>query len=266
MIDLDLLKLQAVKTGLGIKYLAKEERISLLLQQLHELFPKESLVLKGGTALNRGYLFATKKGRFSEDIDIDYQKHQGLNGKIQDISEIMKTIEDFTIGKPRLLHRTLRFDCQYVNQLTEKDRVQIEFYLSEKKEARPPKEILLQSQYLPVSATLFSVYDFEELIAQKLVSLYRRMEGKDIYDLFYGLEVHVDLQQVFTSLSTLFHHYHITTEQNKFFYDLVQRLQNAETNARYIGNATNHFIPKSLRPNWMVFIRGLQDKINQRFL
>lgn len=78
MIDLDMLKLQAVKTGLGIKYLSQEERISVILKQLNQLFSDGNIVLKGGTAFNRGYLYATKKGRFSEDIDLDYRKHTPL--------------------------------------------------------------------------------------------------------------------------------------------------------------------------------------------
>ena len=61
MIDLDMLKLQAVKTGLGIKYLSKEERISILLSQLNEIF-QDDIILKGGTALNRGYLYSMQRG------------------------------------------------------------------------------------------------------------------------------------------------------------------------------------------------------------
>ncbi len=54
MIDLDMLQLQAVKTGLGVKYLSKEEQISILLKQLNEIFSDDDVILKGGTAFNRG--------------------------------------------------------------------------------------------------------------------------------------------------------------------------------------------------------------------
>jgi len=263
MIDLDMLKLQAIKTGLGIKYLSKEERISILLTQLNEIFP-DDVVLKGGTAFNRGYLYSTQKGRFSEDIDLDYCKHKSLDDKIKHIKTMMKKINEFDVSPPRILHRMLRFDCQYINQLGEKDRVQVEFYLSEKKPALPPQRILLQSQYMPVSATLFSVYSLEDLLAQKLITLFSRKEGKDIYDVFYGLDLPFKENVMKDALSKLFIHYHINLKYPDFIKELIKKIDEMQSNSSYIGNATNHFIPHNLRPNWAVFIRMLKEKIIQR--
>jgi uncharacterized protein len=131
MMDLDMLQLLAVKTGLGIKYLSKEERISMLLVQLNELMNND-IILKGGTALNRGYLYPIKRGRFSEDIDLDFIKHVNIDEKMKDIKKNIKKINEFSVSKPRILYRTLRFECEYVNQIDEKDKIQIEFYVSEK--------------------------------------------------------------------------------------------------------------------------------------
>jgi len=89
MIDLDMLQLQAVKTGLGINYLAKEEKISQLLTQLHELF-SDTVVLKGGTAVNRVFLQPHNRGRFSEAIDLDYRTGQTLQQKMNQIQTTMK--------------------------------------------------------------------------------------------------------------------------------------------------------------------------------
>lgn len=263
MIDLDMLKLQAIKTGLGIKYLSKEERISILLTQLNEIFP-DDVVLKGGTAFNRGYLYSIQKGRFSEDIDLDYCKHKSLDDKIKHIKTMMKKINEFDVSKLRILHRTLRFDCQYINQLDEKDRVQVEFYLSEKKPALPPKRILLQSQYVLGNATLFSVYSLEDLLAQKLITLFSRKEGKDIYDLFYGLDLVFKEKILRDAVSKLFIHYHINLEYPDFIKELIKKIDEMQSNSSYIGNATNHFIPHNLRPNWAIFIRMLREKIMQR--
>ena len=260
MIDLDMLKLQAIKTGLGIKYLSKEERISILLSQLNEIF-QDDVILKGGTALNRGYLYSMQRGRFSEDIDLDYCKHKSLDDKIRHIKNAMKKINEFDVSLPRILHRTLRFDCQYVSQLDEKDRVQVEFYLSNKKSPKEGQQILLQSQYLPVSATLFYVYSLEYLLAQKLITLYRREEGKDIYDLFYGLDLTFNKKILQDALSTLFIHYHINLNYPNFIQQLIKKIDKIHSNSHYIGNATNHFIPRNLRPDWDVFIRMLKEKI-----
>ncbi|MBU0497730.1 MAG: nucleotidyl transferase AbiEii/AbiGii toxin family protein [Candidatus Thermoplasmatota archaeon] len=258
--DLDMLRLQAVKTGLGIKYLSKEERISILLAQLNELFP-DDVILKGGTAFNRGYLYSMKRGRFSEDIDLDYYKYTPLDDTIKQIKNKMNKITEFDVSLPRILHRTLRFDCQYVNQLDEKDRVQVEFYLSKKKSAKPGQKMLLQSQYVPVSATLFIVYSLEDLIAQKLITLYSREEGKDMYDLFYGLDLTYDEKIVQDALSKLFIHYHINQTYPTFIKELIKKIDKMHTNLQYIANSTNHFIPRNLRPNWDVFMRMLKEKI-----
>ena len=263
MIDLDMLKLQAVKTGLGIKYLSKEEKISTLLIQLNEIFP-DAVVLKGGTALNRGYLYPIQRGRFSEDIDLDYCKHKSLDDKIKHTKTAMKKINEFNVLPPRILHRTLRFDCLYVNQLDEKDRVQVEFYLSEKKPATSPQKILLQSQYIPVSATLFPVYSLEDLLGQKLIALYGRKEGKDIYDIFYSLDLKFNKKVLQDALSNLFIHYHISLEYPDFIQELIRKLDEMLSNSYYIGNAANHFIPRNLRPDWDIFIRMLKEKIIQR--
>ena len=265
MIDLEMLKLQALKTGLGIKYLSKEERVSHLLKQLDEIFSDKNIVLKGGTALNRGYLYQQKKGRFSEKIDLDYIEEISLDKKIKIIKKNMNKIVDYKIDKPRLLHRTLRFDCIYTNQIEEKDRVKVEFYLSKKNKIANFKKILLQSQYLPVEATNFQVYFFEELLAQKLIALYRRTEGKDIYDLFYGLELEFDKKEVYDSLKNLFNHYHMDLNRKEFFEKIIHKIKEMEKNSKYVGNSTNHFIPKKLRPNWKIFIRDLNDKIKNIF-
>jgi uncharacterized protein len=263
MMDIAMLQLQAAKTGLGIKYLAKEERISLLLQQLHERFG-ESIVLKGGTALNRGYLQSSDKGRFSEDIDLDYAKHQSLDTKITFIRKEMQTIQEFSVSSPRLLHQTARFDCRYTNQLNEQDRVQVEFYLSERPPSRPPRTMLLQSQYAPSQATLFSVYSLEELLAMKLVTLYRRSEGKDIYDVFYGLDLDFNKSEVMEICADLLAYYHEKKTYEEFVQALLDKVAELQRNAKDIGNSTNHFIPTRLRPNWPIFIATLSEKIHDK--
>jgi predicted nucleotidyltransferase component of viral defense system len=262
MIDLDMLRLQAAKTGLGIKYLSKEEQISILLIQLHELFP-DNVVLKGGTALNRGYLQSQQKGRFSEDIDLDYILKQPLDTKITRIKTIMQKLSEFIVSPPRIHHHTLRFDCQYTNQLDEKDRVQVEFYLDKKKPAVRPQMILLQPQYIPAPGTLFKVYSLDDLLAQKLMALYNRGEGKDIYDVFYVLDMPFKKNIVKNALSDLLIYHHIKLEYGNFLKDLIKKVDTLQSNAQYIGNSTNHFIPRSLRPDWVVFIRTLQEKITQ---
>ncbi|WP_297127357.1 hypothetical protein [Thermococcus sp.] len=56
--------------------------------------------------------------------------------------------------------------------------------------------------------------------------------------------------------------YHI---EGDFWDGLINRLSQAKKNARQIGNSTNHFIPKTLRPNWEELIESLRFRIEELF-
>jgi predicted nucleotidyltransferase component of viral defense system len=254
--DEEMLRYLAAKTGLGLNYIAKEERISFLLSQLWEIFG-EKAILKGGTALNRVYLAKIGAARFSEDIDIDYFNGD-LSTAVEEIKEGMKLVEGFDVKGPRTLHGTFRFDCYYKNPLGNRDRVKVEFYLS-----RPPyvetKIELIKSPFVSEYPTMFRVYSFEDLLAKKLAALYNRTEGKDIYDSFHALNMEFDKGKLETALKLTLEFYHIGNRG--FRNDLIRKLDYAKKNALYIGNSTNHFIPRSLRPNWVEMIESLKLRI-----
>ena len=88
------------------------------------------MILKGGTALNRVYLSKLNVSRFSEDTDLDYFGNGDLNERIKTVEAKVKRIKDFNVLGPKILHRTLRFDCHYTNELGNQDRVGLELYLS----------------------------------------------------------------------------------------------------------------------------------------
>ena len=258
--DIEMLRYISAKTGLGLNYISKDEKISYLLTQLQEIFG-EKLVLKGGTALNRVYLSKKGVSRFSEDIDVDYFGSEALNNKIENIKRKMKNITDFEVKGPRILHRTLQFDCYYVNELGNRDRVMLEIYLSE-----PPylnrQQSLVKSPFIDTHPTIFSVYSLEDLFARKMVALYNRTEGKDIYDIFHTLSFDFKREYFEKSLSMNLKFYKI---KGNFYQGLIEKLNESEKNARYIGNSTNHFIPIDLRPNWRVLIITLKKELLNLF-
>ncbi|MBO8181885.1 MAG: hypothetical protein H0Z28_03715 [Archaeoglobus sp.] len=49
--------------------------------------------------------------------------------------------------------------------------------------------------------------------------------------------------------------------ERSLFKDLIEKLDEAKKNAKYIGNSANHFIPKNLRPNWIEIIESLKAEI-----
>ncbi len=251
------LKYTAARTGLGLNYVDKEEKISLLLSQLWEIFG-EKAILKGGTALSRVYLAKIGAARFSEDIDIDYF-NSNVEASAKEVIDGMKNIKGFSVKGPRILHRTFRFDCYYTNTLGNRDRVKVEFYLS-----RPPyieaRVELVKSPFIDSYPTMFRVYSTEDLLAKKIVALYNRMEGKDIYDLFHALSMEFDMDKFLKALELTTKFYHI---EGDFWNELTVKLAQAKKNASQIGNSTNHFIPKTLRPNWEELIESLRFMIEE---
>ena len=252
MADPEILRYLAAKTGLGLKYLSKDEKISIVLEQLGVLFPEA--VLKGGTALNRVYLAKSGVSRFSEDIDLDFISDKGLDEKISAIGERVLEIKGFEIKGPRILHRTLRFDCYYTNEFGEKDRMRLEFYLT-RTEFLKIEDVMVKSPSIEVHPTISRVYSLEDLMARKFIALHNRMEGKDIYDLFYCLDMDFNKENLTEALNIMLGFYRIDKEN--FRDALLLRLRNARKNSYYIGNSTNHFIARDLRPDWKVFIDTL---------
>lgn len=256
MADPEILRYLSIKTGLGLKFLSKDEKISIALEQLRELFPE--VILKGGTALNRVYLIKSGVGRFSEDIDLDFVSDKDLNEKISAINERVGGIKYFDVEGPHIVHRTLRFDCFYMNEFGDRDRIRLEFYLT-RTEFMKLEDVLVKSPFVETHPAIFKVYSMEDLMARKFIALYRRMEGKDIYDLFYCLEMDFDKNVMRKALNLMLDFYRI--DKKDFLDNLILRLKNAKANSYFIGNSTNHFIPRNLRPNWKVFIDTLIIKL-----
>ena len=258
MADPEILRYLSAKTGLGLKYLSKDEKISIALEQLRNLFP--DAILKGGTALSRVYLAKNGVSRFSEDIDLDFVSDATLDAKISVIKEKVAKIEGFDIKGPRILHRTLRFDCHYVNEFGDKDQIRIEFYLT-RTDFVNIQDTLVKSPLIETHPTIFRVYSLEDLMARKLIALYNRMEGKDIYDLFYCLDLDFNRENLLKTLKIMLDFYRV--EEQKFPDELRLRLKRARENSYYIGNSTNHFISRDLRPDWKLFIDTLILKIGR---
>lgn len=251
--DIEILRYTAAKTGLGLNYISKDEKVSYLLSRLWEVFG-EDVTLKGGTALNRVHLSKRGVSRFSEDIDLDHIAEGSIQRKMDDIKKGMADMEDMEVEGPRMLHRTARFDCRYTNELGQKDRVMVEFYLS-----MPPylerSSILVKSPFSDAHPTIFSVYSMEDILAKKIIALCRRMEGKDLYDVFHALHNGYDKEKLREALRLNMDFYGL---QGDLSSNIKEAMENVKNNITYIGNSTNHFIPRSLRPNWDELVNTLE--------
>ena len=242
---------------IGLNYVCKDEIITDAINQLYLLF-KDKVIMKGGTALNRAFI--KDNGRFSEDIDLDYINKDSSSAKAY-IENTMKKFRKLDIDKPRLMNKTFRFDCYYKNELNHKDKIKIEFYLGHNDVIGEAKLTKLESPIIENSTNIFNAYSFESLIARKLVALYDREDGKDIYDLLYSLKKDFDKKKAMNFTKKMCKFYKI--EYNKFFDNLLAKFDQFENNHKHIGNSTNHFLTRNNLIEWNFIIKQLKQDIER---
>jgi hypothetical protein len=260
--ELRFLRHLSQKTGLGLNFLCKEEKISVLLRQLSEVF-EENVVLKGGTPISRIYLSKIGKARFSEDLDFDFISKDSFKEKIGILCKIMEKTSGFDVQRPRIQYRTVRFDCYFVNELGSKDRVMVDFNVGNECVSRgeDPKMTLVEPVFVPSVSANLRVYSLEDIVTRKFGALNGRQEGKDIYDTFYLLDIKPDTAKLLKSISAMLIHDKIDKMPDEFVKDLAVSVEKMSAVSRNIGKATNHYIPTNLRPTWNEFIPTLSEKV-----
>ena len=169
--DIDELRRLAAKEEISLNFIAKDEMISKALLALQGF---DSIILKGGTAINRVYL---KNKRFSEDIDFDIIFKGNAKQAIPITKDIMKSLNMFDAAKPRIMKDTIRYDLFYTNPLSHKDKIRVEFKAIRK--AGHYSKKVVNFGFAPYNSALLNVYDIEELIKHKVECIINRLEGKD---------------------------------------------------------------------------------------
>ena len=165
--SVDEMREYAAKAGLGFQFTVKEA----FLFELMELFAEKDFILKGGTAINKGYLQSHQ--RFSEDLDYDtdYTKNE---------AESFVRSLDWKIKKEFYSKHSIGFMLAYsFNGVEDVIKAEISFGIKEHHEKRKAT-----SDFLPVSKRV-EMYSFHELNKQKEEAILDRREWKDLYDLYW---------------------------------------------------------------------------------
>lgn len=258
MMDRALVRSVAARTGLGRKFISKENRISLLLKEISELKDMD-MVLKGGTAINRIHL--RDNARFSEDIDIDLLGNASIDEKINLIGSSLEKVQGFKIKGPRMMHLIARYDCYYQDEFDERDRIMLDFYMAnaDPVSVKVPERTLVTSSVIETNPSLFKVYSLEDLIAQKIMALGNRVEGKDVYDLFFALKLDFSREQLMEATELRAGLRNDERKAIEVIGSILERRELFQSNWSMIMNSTNHYIPRSKRPQWKAMISGLFD-------
>lgn len=175
----------------------KDYILSWLLQGIaqHEQLSK-SIVFKGGTVLKKVYF---ENYRFSEDLDFTLLDSDISNEQIFEwFSEVFEFIQDEANIPLEIIDNNehedggINFYISYIGPLGglgANKRVKVDISRSEQLQFKP----VMQDTFLGYSDQdehQLLCYPLEEVLVEKLRSVIQRMQARDLYDIWYLLEIH----------------------------------------------------------------------------
>ena len=261
-IDRSELRRTAVRVGLGRKFVSKDLFLTSMLKHLEDSLGPDC-VLKGGTAISRAkYLDAP---RFSEDIDIDAFTNITMMELGTEYMALFEGLDDFSIERPRIHKKMVRYDAYFENHYGEKDRIRVEIVPKRRevpKDEFAPKT-LLQSQFTQGEAALIRAYNREYLFSMKVLALSGRQSGKDVFDLRgmwrSGIKL-VDSKNILFKLAE-----YEGSDGRTVIATAIGNLDLMREDVRPVMNSTNHYIPRPERPDWGALLREVHDIIECNF-
>lgn len=169
---------------------AQVEQDLILCRALIEIFQEptiaKTILLRGGTALHK--LFIGSPQRYSEDIDLV----QVSAGPIGDLLDAIRSRLDPILGKPRRENNpenvTLRYRMDSEIAPVVPLRLKIEINTREHFNVfgATSRSFAVRSPWFEGQVNVWT-YNMEELLATKLRALYQRRKGRDLFDLWIGL-------------------------------------------------------------------------------
>lgn len=208
----------AAKAGLGFQFIAKEA----FLFELMELFPEKLFVLKGGTAINKGFLQGHQ--RFSEDLDYDTEMDR------DELKEFVRSL-GWKVRKEYFTRNSIGFALGYSFNGVE-DSVKVDFSLGINGRSENRR---VASDFLPVAKRV-RMYTFPELNRQKEAALIGRREWKDLYDLYWMRKVNPKEFRI---------------RRKKEFLAALEKLQ--------VRKTANAYIPLGKRLNWEEVLERIRE-------
>lgn len=187
---------------------------------------KNSLVFRGGTALNK--LFLKPASRYSEDIDFVQKNTDPIGQTIDTIREVLNP----WLGEPKwkITQRSAKIIYKYeaVNKLPSK--LKLEINTSENFQVLPLRieKFDIASEWFS-GATNIVTYEIDELIATKLRALYQRRKGRDLFDLWYVVSQNlVNLERVIDIFTRYCANDDVAITRDKFIKNLELKKDNQD--------------------------------------
>lgn len=178
---------RAAELGFIRDTLEKVYRLADILEYLNtDPILKESLALKGGTAIN---LTAFNLPRLSVDIDLDYLGSDSREEMLTNREIINSTISKFMLAngytlspKTKNPHSLDSWVYDYVNVAGNKDNIKIEINYSMRAHISPAKDMKIITEHF-VSEYIKCLSPIE-IFGSKINALMSRGAARDLYDVY----------------------------------------------------------------------------------
>lgn len=146
---------------------------------------RNSLVFRGGTALNKIYI--TPPARYSEDLDFV----QIESAPIGSVIDAIRTALDGWLGEPKrkITERGVKLFYRYQSSEKISAKLKIEINTTEHYHILDLKDVNfnVNSDWYSGEANI-KTYQLNELMGTKLRALYQRRKGRDLFDLWYVMQ------------------------------------------------------------------------------
>jgi predicted nucleotidyltransferase component of viral defense system len=182
----------ARKTGLNLYQQEKEYLLKLFLHYYYSKY--EDAVFKGGTAIR----FTKGLGRFSEDLDFNIvvAPEKFLEQMNHVLNEIKKIGINCSFLKKEMFNDAVTAEIEFhgplfdgTNQTRNKIRIDAGKRL---RTIADPKWMLIESEYPEIKERfLVKTMDEKEMLAEKIIAMFDREKGRDLYDAWFLLGVGV---------------------------------------------------------------------------
>lgn len=173
------------ETTYQVDLLEKVYRLTELLKEITSTELKETLILKGGTAINFIHLDLP---RLSVDIDMDYIGSTDKNHMLDErekIDRLSRKIFNILDYEPELkeTYALDRYDLYYKNSVGNRDRIKLEINYLKRSTILKPVEMNFDHIFELEEFKVLTL-KIEELFGRKLSALVRRATPKDLYDIY----------------------------------------------------------------------------------
>lgn len=202
MISLAEIKREAAGAGVDVAIIEKDYVLSWVLKGIFESSLADSLVFKGGTALRKMYF---EKYRFSEDLDFTIKESPALTdlkAGLLEVCDMISKASDLELGLAGIKQTRLE-----TNEEAFEGKIE---YVGPRQHRGSPSRIKLdvtayEQIFLPIAQlplihsysdrcqAKVSVYQLDEILAEKIRTIIQRSYPRDLYDAWYILKFHRDM-------------------------------------------------------------------------